>query len=421
MPHDAGSFPILASSLMAARMEGTPGPMKPLAGLKVLELARVLAGPWIGQLLADLGADVVKVERAGIGDDTRGWGPPFVPARDPASVPEGHLSAAYFHAANRGKRSIEADFETEEGRALVRRLAGHADVLVENFKVGGLAKYGLDHASLRRAHRRLIYCSVTGFGQDGPYAPLAGYDFMVQGMAGVMDLTGEPGGQPMKAGYATADLFCGVYAAVGILAALRRRDATGEGAYLDMALMDAQVAVLGYQAVNYLVSGREPTRLGNGHPNIVPYDVFPVADGSVILAVGTTGQFAKLCEALEAHDLRDNPDYATNEGRVRNRDILVPELGRRTIRHRRDDLLARLAVLKVPSGPVNTVAEVFADPQVVARRLRIDLPAPEAEGGAVPSLRSPIVLDGVAQVADRPSPRLGQHTHEILADPAWGG
>jgi crotonobetainyl-CoA:carnitine CoA-transferase CaiB-like acyl-CoA transferase len=375
---------------------------KPLAGVKVLELARILAGPWIGQLLADLGADVVKVERAGAGDDTRGWGPPFLEGAQGES-----LSAAYYHATNRGKRSVEADFETAEGQALVRKLAGHADVLVENFKVG--------------LNPRLVYCSVTGFGQTGPYAPLAGYDFMIQGMAGVMDLTGEPEGPPMKAGYATADIFCGLYATVGILAALRRREETGAGATLDMALMDAQVAVLGYQAINYFVSGVLPKRLGNGHPNIVPYDTFPVADGTIILAVGNSAQFARLCEALGAEDLRDHPDYATNEGRVRNRAILVPELGRRTTRFRRDDLLQTLGKLKVPAGPVNSVADVFADPQVIERGIRVDLPAPEAKGGAIPTLRSPIVMDGEPMVAERPSPRLGAHTQEVLADPAWGG
>jgi crotonobetainyl-CoA:carnitine CoA-transferase CaiB-like acyl-CoA transferase len=389
---------------------------KPMHGVKVLELARILAGPWIGQLLADLGADVVKVERLGAGDDTRGWGPPFV-----EGVSGENLSAAYYHAANRGKRSVEADFETEEGQALVRKLARHADVLVENFKVGGLKKYGLDAESLRALNPRLIYCSVTGFGQTGPYAPLAGYDFMIQGMAGVMDLTGMPDGPPMKAGYATADIFCGLYATVGILAALRRRDETGDGATLDMALMDSQVAVLGYQAINYFVSGIVPTRLGNGHPNIVPYDVFPVADGSVILAVGNNGQFTKLCEALGAEDLRDHPDYGTNEGRVRNRAVLVPELGRRTIRFRRDELLNKLGALKVPAGPVNSVADVFADPQVISREIRVDLPAANAKTGRIPTLRSPIVIDGEPMVAERPSPALGAHTQEVLADPAWGG
>jgi crotonobetainyl-CoA:carnitine CoA-transferase CaiB-like acyl-CoA transferase len=390
--------------------------MKPLHGVKVLELARILAGPWIGQLLADLGADVVKVERAGAGDDTRGWGPPFL-----KGAKGENLSAAYFHSANRGKRSVEADFETPEGQALVKKLARHADVVVENFKVGGLKKYGLDAESLRALNPRLVYCSVTGFGQTGPYAPLAGYDFMIQGMAGVMDLTGEPDGPPMKAGYATADIFCGLYAAVAILAALRRREATGEGATLDMALMDSQVAVLGYQAINYFVSGVVPKRLGNGHPNIVPYDTFPVADGTVILAVGNNAQFAKLCEALGAEDLRDHPDYATNEGRVRNRAVLVPELGRRTMRFKRDDLLETLGKLKVPAGPVNSIADVFADRQVVERGIRLDLAAPDAEGGAIPTLRSPIVIDGEPMVAERPSPKLGAHTQEVLADPAWGG
>jgi crotonobetainyl-CoA:carnitine CoA-transferase CaiB-like acyl-CoA transferase len=389
--------------------------MKPLEGVKVLELARILAGPWIGQLLADLGADVVKVERAGAGDDTRGWGPPFVEGASGEN-----LSAGYYHAANRGKRSIEADFETEEGRALVRRLAAKADVVVENFKVGGLAKYGLDAQSLRALNPRLVYCSVTGFGQTGPYAPLAGYDYLAQGMSGVMDLTGFPDGPPVKAGYATADIFCGLYATVGVLAALRRRDATGEGATLDMALLDSQAAVLGYQAINYFISGEVPRRLGNGHPTIVPYDVFPVADGSIIIAVGNNAQFAKLCEALGAEDLRDHPDYATNERRVRNRAVLVPELGRRTVRFKRDALLDMLGRLTVPAGPVNTVADVFADPQVIHRGVRVDLPAPEAKGGTIPTLRSPIVLDGEPMVAERPSPRLGAHTDEVLADPAWG-
>jgi crotonobetainyl-CoA:carnitine CoA-transferase CaiB-like acyl-CoA transferase len=391
-------------------------PPKPLAGLRVLELARVLAGPWIGQVLADLGADVVKVERAGAGDDTRAWGPPFVEGADGEN-----LSAAYFHAANRGKRSIVADFETEEGRALVRKLAGHADVLIENFKVGGLAKYGLDAASLRAAYPRLVYCSVTGFGQTGPYAPLAGYDFMIQGLAGVMSLTGAPDGPPMKAGYATADLFCGLYATIGILAALRRRDETGEGAHLDMALMDSQVAVLGYQAINYFVTGQAPRRLGNGHPNIVPYDVYPTADGEVILAVGNNGQFAKLCEALGAPALATHPDFATNEGRVRNRAALDAELHKLTRRFNRDDLLAKLDALKVPAGPVLTVPEVFDNEQAKARGLRVDLPAPHAKGGTIPTLRSPIVMDGEMMVAERPSPRLGADEADVLADPNWGG
>ncbi len=387
----------------------------PLAGLRVLELARILAGPWIGQLLADLGADVVKVE-APEGDDTRQWGPPFVEGADGKP-----LSAAYFHSANRGKRSITADFRTAEGQALVRRLAGHADVVVENFKVGGLQKYGLDAASLRAAYPRLIYCSVTGFGQTGPYAPRAGYDFLVQGMGGPMSVTGEPIGPPMKAGYAVADIYTGLYASVGILSALRRRDATGEGATLDMALLDAQVAVLGNQAMNYLVSGKPPARLGNAHPNIVPYDVFPVADGHIIIATGNDGQWRKLCEVLGESDLAGDPDYAENRARIANRVALTAHLHGLTQRFTKADLLAALEAVGVPAGPINAVDEVFADPQIVARGVRVDLPSAAARGGAIPTVASPIVIDGMRQVSQRPSPRLGEHAEEVLNDPAWGG
>lgn len=390
-------------------------PPPPLAGLRVLELARILAGPWIGQLLADLGADVVKVE-APEGDDTRKWGPPFVEGRDGE-----HLSAAYFHSANRGKRSITADFRTKEGQALVRRLASHADVVIENFKVGGLEKYGLDAASLRAAHPRLIYCSVTGFGQDGPYAPRAGYDFLVQGMGGPMSVTGEPEGAPMKAGYAVADIFTGLYASTGILSALRRRDATGEGATLDMALLDSQIAVLGNQAMNYLVSGKPAPRLGNAHPNIVPYDVFPVADGHIIIATGNDGQWRKLCEVLGEAELAAHPDYADNRSRVANRIVLTEKLQFLTQRYGKADLLAALEKVGVPAGPINAIDEVFADPQVIARGTKVDLPSPAAAGGTIPTVASPIVMDGVRQVAPRPSPQLGEHADEILNDPAWGG
>jgi crotonobetainyl-CoA:carnitine CoA-transferase CaiB-like acyl-CoA transferase len=388
---------------------------QPLAGLRVLELARILAGPWIGQLLADLGADVVKVE-APEGDDTRKWGPPFV-----EGAAGEHLSAAYFHSANRGKRSITADFRTQEGQALVRRLAAHADVVVENFKVGGLVKYGLDAASLRAAFPRLIYCSVTGFGQSGPYAPRAGYDFLVQGMGGPMSVTGEPIGAPMKAGYAVADIFTGLYATTGILAALRRRDASGEGATLDLALLDAQIAVLGNQAMNYLVSGQVPPRLGNAHPNIVPYDVFPVADGHIIIATGNDGQWRKLCQALGAPELAEQPDYIDNRARIANRVALTARLHELCQRYFKADLLAALEQLGVPAGPINQIDEVFADPQVVARGIRVDLPSEAAQAGSIPTVASPIVLDGVRQVASRPSPRLGEHAREILDDPAWGG
>src|SRR6478735_9147948 len=284
---------------------------KPLAGLKVLELARILAGPWVGQLLADLGADVVKVERPGVGDDTRGWGPPFIEAAD-----GGDLSAAYFHACNRGKRSIEVDFDTDEGQSLIRDLALNADVVVENFKVGGLKKYGLDYESLKAVNPRLVYCSITGFGQDGPYASRAGYDFMIQGMGGIMDLTGAPDGEPQKIGVAFADIFTGVYSVVGVLAALRQRDKSGTGAHLDMALLDVQTSVLANQAMNYLASGKTPTRMGNAHPNIVPYQVFPVADGHVIVAVGNDGQFAKFVRVLGHPGLAQDERFRTNMDRV---------------------------------------------------------------------------------------------------------
>jgi crotonobetainyl-CoA:carnitine CoA-transferase CaiB-like acyl-CoA transferase len=389
---------------------------KPLQGLRVLELARILAGPWVGQTLADLGADVVKVERPGAGDDTRAWGPPFIEGAD-----GGHLSAAYFHACNRGKRSVAVDFETPEGQAVVRRLASRADVLIENFKVGGLVKYGLDFESLRAVNPRLVYCSITGFGQTGPYATRAGYDFMIQGMGGIMDLTGAPDGEPQKVGVAFADIFTGLYAVIGIQAALRRRDLTGEGGHVDMALLDTQVGVLANQAMNYLASGTAPRRMGNAHPNIVPYQVFPVADGHVIVAVGNDGQFRRFVGVLGAPELGADPRFAGNADRVRHREILVPLLTDLTLRATRADLLAALEREGVPAGPINSVADVFADPGVIARGLRLDLPSEAAAGGAIPSVRSPIVLDGAPLTAERPSPRLGEHGDEVLRDPAWGG
>ncbi|HEV2079261.1 MAG TPA: CaiB/BaiF CoA-transferase family protein [Allosphingosinicella sp.] len=361
---------------------------KPLAGLKVIELARILAGPWAGQMLADLGAEVMKVERPGVGDDTRHWGPPF--------TADG--TAAYFHSCNRGKSSIAIDLESDEGQAQIRALVADADVLIENFKVGGLAKYGLDYASLSQLNPRLIYCSITGFGQTGPYASRAGYDFMIQGMGGIMDLTGEPDGEPQKTGVAFADIFTGVYAANAILAALHGRQQTGEGCHIDMALLDTQVAVLANQAMNYLVSGEVPRRLGNVHPNIAPYQTFAVADGHVIVAVGNDGQFRRLCEIV---GIADDPRFATNGDRVRNRDALTAVLAPAISRRRRDELLAALASAGVPAGPINNVAEVFADPQVIARGMRF-----EADG--VPAVASPIVIDGKRQVAERGSPALGE-------------
>ncbi len=388
----------------------------PLNGIRVLELARILAGPWCGQLLADLGADVVKVERAGTGDDTRQWGPPFIAAADGTD-----LGAAYFHSCNRGKRCIAADFEAAEGQALVRRLAGHADVVVENFKVGGLARYGLDAASLRALNPRLVVCSISGFGQDGPYAPRAGYDFLIQGMGGAMSITGEPDGAPVKSGMAIADLFTGLYAANAIQAALIRRAATGEGATIDCALLDSQVAMLSSQGLNHLASGRDAPRFGNAHPSIVPYDVFPVADGHIVIATGNDGQFRRLCDILGDPALGSHPDYLANRGRVANRVALTAALHALTSRRAASELLAKLDAAHVPAGPINTVAQVFADPQVVARGMALRLDNPSAEGGTTPGIRSPILIDGVPQANPRPAPNLGQHADEILADPAWGG
>jgi crotonobetainyl-CoA:carnitine CoA-transferase CaiB-like acyl-CoA transferase len=375
---------------------------KPLHGLRVLELARILAGPWAGQLLADLGAEVIKIERPGSGDDTRGWGPPFVEAQD-----GGHLGAAYFHSCNRGKRSLALDFETVEGADAVRELARQADVVVENFKVGGLAKYGLDQASLSALNPRLVICSITGFGQDGPYAERPGYDFMIQGLGGIMDLTGDPVGEPQKIGVAFADVFTGVYAVVGILAALRRREVTGKGAHVDMALFDVQLSVLANQAMNYLVSGTSPKRMGNAHPNIVPYQVFPVADGHIIIACGNDTQFVRLCAILKVPDLALHPDYLTNKDRVTNREALSPLIAGLTRRYVRADLLAALEAAGIPAGPINSVADAFADPQATYRGMVTSLAHPAAKNGSVKTVRSPIVIDGEPMVATRPSPILG--------------
>lgn len=388
----------------------------PLTGLRVLELARVLAGPWCGQLLADMGADVVKVERPGEGDDTRAWGPPFVEG------PEGeNHGSAYYHSCNRGKRSITVDMATPEGADQIRRLAAHADVVLENFKVGGLKKYGLDHGSLRARHPGLIYCSVTGFGQDGPYAPRAGYDFMIQGMGGIMSLTGEAEGEPMKMAVGYVDIFTGMYATTAILAALRRRDATGEGAFIDMSLLDTQAGLLQNAGMNYLVSGQEPKRQGNTHANIVPYQAMPASDGHFILATGNDGQYARFCQTVGCPELADDARFAHNVARIANRNVLMPLLMARTRLFTRDDLLEKLASAGVPAGPINTVPEVFDDPQVQHRKLVRQLPAPYAKGGHIPAMGCPIVMDGVRLTADRPSPRLGEHQDEVLNDPHWGG
>jgi crotonobetainyl-CoA:carnitine CoA-transferase CaiB-like acyl-CoA transferase len=383
----------------------------PLVGVRVLELARILAGPWAGQLLADLGADVIKVERTGAGDDTRGWGPPWVEGMDGQ-----HIGAAYFHSTNRGKRSIELNFESEEGRRIVRKLAARSDVLIENFKVGGLAKFGLDYASLSKQNPRLIYCSVTGFGQHGPYASRAGYDLMAQGMGGIMDLTGTPDGEPQRTGVPVADIFTGIYSTVGILAALIERESTGRGCLIDTALLDSQVGVLANQALNYLVSGEVPKRLGNAHPNIVPYQVFPVTDGHIIIATGNDKQFAKLCNVLGEPKLAQHADYRVNSDRLHNRQALVSKISELTRRFNRADLLARLEAVQVPAGPINSLDQVFSDAQVLHRGMRIDRPSKAAKRGSIPGVRTPIMRDGEPMASDRPSPLLGEHTAEILRE-----
>jgi len=372
-------------------MAATGGEARPLEGIRVVELARILAGPWAGQVLAGLGAEVIKVE-APEGDDTRRWGPPFVP---------GEGSAAYFHAANRGKRSVVADFRTAAGQAKVRDLVRDADVVIENFKVGGLAKYGLDYPALAAINPRLVYCSITGFGQDGPYRDRAGYDFMIQGMAGIMDLTGDPEGEPQKIGVAFVDIFTGLYAAIGIQAALIERARTGRGTQVDMALLDVATGVLANQAMNYLVSGQVPRRMGNAHPNIAPYEVFACADGELILTVGNDGQFARLCAVLGLEHLAADPRFATNPARVAHRGelraLLLSAMGGRA----RDALLAALERALVPAGPINRLDQVFADPQVVHRDL-------VTQAGGVPGLRLPIRYPGRVPAELPPAPGLGE-------------
>ncbi|WP_333713867.1 CaiB/BaiF CoA transferase family protein [Yoonia sp.] len=368
--------------------------MQPLAGLKVIELARVLAGPLAGQTLADLGAEVIKIESPQ-GDDTRQWGPPFI-------THDGAESAAYFHCCNRGKKSVVIDLRTPEGQAQVRTLVADADILLENFKVGGLAKYGLDYASLSAVNPRLIYCSITGFGQTGPYAKRAGYDFIVQGMSGLMSVTGDPAGQPQKVGVAVTDLFTGIYACTGILAAVHQRQTTGKGQHIDMALLDVATAIMTNQAMNYLATGTAPQRAGNTHPNIMPYQVFDCADGHIIVAVGNDSQYRHFCELLGVPDLGTDPAYATNTARLRNREVLTDLLTAETMKRSKQDLLAGCESYGVPAGPINNMAEAFADPQVIHRGMRIDL-------DGVPSVRLPITFTGEKEARQDPSPRLGKH------------
>ncbi len=371
----------------------------PLAGLRVIELARILAGPWAGQTLADLGAEVIKVE-APEGDDTRRWGPPFLDHG-------GEKSAAYFHAANRGKKSVTVDFRTPEGQETVRRLVADADIVIENFKLGGLKKYGLDYDSLRKVNPRLIYCSITGFGQTGPYAHRAGYDFIVQGMSGIMSVTGEPDGQPQKVGVAIADLATGIYAATAILAAVHQRQTSGMGQQIDMSLMDVATSLLANQAMNYLATGTAPTKMGNAHPNLAPYAVYDCADGWIIIATGNDGQYRRLCDLLGMSALGTTPEFATNADRIANRAALTEALTRATVQRSKADLLAACEEAGVPAGPINSIDEVFADPQIVARGMKIT-------PGGLPGMRSPMVFSAAELALDRPAPKLGEHQDEIL-------
>jgi crotonobetainyl-CoA:carnitine CoA-transferase CaiB-like acyl-CoA transferase len=388
----------------------------PLSGIRVLELARILAGPWAGQLLADLGADVVKVERSKSGDDTRAWGPPFVEGADGSN-----LGAGYYHSCNRGKRDVVADFETPEGQKIVRQLARHADVLIENFKLGGLKKYGLDYDSLKQINPKLIYCSITGFGQNGPYAARPGYDFLVQGMGGLMSITGPIEGPPYKAGIAVADVFTGLYATIAVQAALFRRERTGEGAFIDCCLIDSLIGIMGNQALFYLISGKEPPRMGNAHATVIPYDVFKAADGNFIIASGNDAQFQRLMRLLGRPELAEDARFLENKDRIANRVELTRILNGLTSKFSRADLIAKCEAAGVPAGPINTLSEVFADPQVIARQMRIDRPNKRAKGGTTPGLRTPITIDGVHAAAPLPAPALGEHTRDVLSDPAWGG
>jgi len=386
----------------------------PLAHLTVLDLSRVLAGPWCTQLFADLGATVIKIERTGTGDDTRAWGPPYL--RDAAG--RDTSEAAYYLSCNRGKLSVAVDFTHPDGQRIVVDLARQSDVLVENFKVGGLAKYGLDYASVAAVNPRLVYASITGFGQDGPYADRAGYDFIIQGMSGFMSVTGErddlQGGGPQKAGVAIADLMTGMYTTVAIQAALAHRDRTGEGQWVDASLLDASVAMMSMMNLNYLVTGKPPGRAGNAHQNIVPYQVFACADGHLIVAVGNDGQFAKFCAALGRREWASDERFAKNADRVRHRDVLVPLVAAAMRVRSQRAWLEALEPLGVPCGPINRLDQVFADPQVVARGLRADLPHPLA--GTVPQVGFPIRLSSTMPVCERPPPLLGEHTTEVLRD-----
>ena len=367
----------------------------PLEGLKVIELARILAGPWAGQTLGDLGAEVIKVE-APEGDDTRQWGPPFVER-------ENDKTASYFHSCNRGKSSVIVDFRTDEGKAVLIELVRDADILIENFKVGGLKKYGLDYENLAKVNPKLIYCSITGFGQTGPYAHRAGYDYIIQGMSGFMSITGEPDGAPQRAGVAITDIFTGVYATSAILAALHMRARTGKGQHIDMSLLDSAVCVMANQALNYLTTGNPPQRTGNYHPNLTPYQVFECRDGHIIIATGNDGQYQRLCDILGLPEMASAPEYLKNANRVENREDMIAKLSARTVLMSKGDLLTACEAKGVPAGPINSMDEVFADPQVVHRQLQVNL-------DGIPSVRSPFMFSDAELKLDRASPKLGDNS-----------
>ena len=373
----------------------------PLKGIKVVELARILAGPWAGQLLGDLGAEVIKVESEQ-GDDTRAWGPPFI-ERD------NDVSAAYFHGCNRGKKSITVDLSTSKGQERIKKLVKESDILIENFKVGGLKKYGLDYESLKTNNKALIYCSITGFGQDGPYATRAGYDYIIQGMSGLMSITGEPGGPPLKTGVAVTDIFTGIYASTAILAALHQRKETGLGEHIDMSLLDSAVAILANQGMNYLSTGNSPGRMGNFHPNLSPYQVFECSDGHIIIATGNDQQYQRFCDILQCPELGKNPKFVSNAKRVENRHELDELLSRKTRNWKKAKLLKRCEVTSIPAGPINSLDEVFSDKQIIHRAMKLSL-------HGIPSIRSPIRFSESELNLDKPSPKLGEHNSVIFPD-----
>ncbi|MGJ3702520.1 CaiB/BaiF CoA transferase family protein [Variovorax sp. AFSI2.2] len=388
-----------------------------LDGIKVLDLSRVLAGPWCTQILADLGADVIKIERPGVGDDTRTWGPPFIKDANGNDTDQ----ASYFTACNRNKRSVTVDMATADGQALLKQMAAQADIVVENFKTGGLKQYGLDHEALRAANPRLIYCSVTGFGHDGPYAERAGYDLMIQAMTGMMSITGRPddvpGGGPLRVGVALTDLFTGVYASTAILAALQVRDRTGEGQHIDMALLDVGMAILANQASAFLNTGKAPERQGNTHPSLAPYQDFPTLDGSMLLAIGNNGQFARFCEAAGHAEWAADARFATNTLRVKHRGVLIPMMEELTRTRTTADWVTLLEDKAVPCGPINDIAQAFDDAQVKSRGLAITLPRHAGDGiESITGVASPLRLTATPPVLRHAPPALGQHTREVLAE-----